>query len=104
MSSFSWLHLSDLHIGMGGQPMLWPMLKRAFYSDLQKMAPKTGPWDVVPFTGDLPRKAAQRNSTNSLLRSTSSRSYSRSWVAHLSVPIQRAVTAALRFLYRIFVE
>lgn len=52
-SSFSWLHLSDLHMGLAGQKTLWPMLKQRLYEDLELMHSQSGPWDLVLFTGDL---------------------------------------------------
>lgn len=52
-SSFSWLHLTDFHFGIQGQNHLWPNLRQPFFDDLAKLHGKTGPWDVVFFTGDL---------------------------------------------------
>lgn len=54
--SFSWLHLSDLHVGQTGQDWLWPTLKTAFYADISKLFDLAGPWDVVIFSGDLTQK------------------------------------------------
>jgi len=52
-NAFSWLHLSDLHAGMHAHGWLWPTLKSAFYDDLRRVHARTGPWDVVIFSGDL---------------------------------------------------
>lgn len=54
MTSFSWLHLTDLHLGMPEQPSLFPALKDRFFEDLKPLHEKCGdPWDLVLFTGDL---------------------------------------------------
>ncbi len=55
MVSFSWLHLSDLHVGMKDQKSFWPVLKGIFFEDLKILHDKCGPWDIVIFTGDLTR-------------------------------------------------
>lgn len=53
MKQISWLHLSDLHVGMNDQHWMWPSLKRAFYEDLKRIYELAGPWDLVIFSGDL---------------------------------------------------
>ncbi|MBI3273169.1 MAG: SUMF1/EgtB/PvdO family nonheme iron enzyme [Planctomycetes bacterium] len=53
MPKLTWLHLSDLHQGMDGYGRLWPRVEQLFLDDLTALHPKTGPWDVVFFTGDL---------------------------------------------------
>ena len=53
MKSFNWLHLTDLHFGLRGQASLWPNVREVFWSDLEKLHDKSGPWDAVLFTGDL---------------------------------------------------
>jgi len=53
MFSINWLHLTDLHLGMKDQDWLWPNCKQEFFEDLEKQHKKTGPWDLVLFTGDL---------------------------------------------------
>ncbi len=53
MSSFRWLHLTDLHFGMAGQSSLWPNFEEIFLNDLKFLYEDVGPWDVVIFTGDL---------------------------------------------------
>jgi hypothetical protein len=58
MSKFSWLHLTDLHYGMGEQKHLWPNIKDKFFEDLKKLHERSGPWDVVFFTGDLVQSGA----------------------------------------------
>src|SRR4029077_1505839 len=55
-ASFGWLHLTDLHFGMSGQKWLWPNMREEFFSDLEKLHPKSGPWDLVLFTGDFVQK------------------------------------------------
>jgi predicted MPP superfamily phosphohydrolase len=50
---FTWLHLTDLHVGMTNQDWLWPTLKNAIFDDLEKVHALAGPWDLVIFSGDL---------------------------------------------------
>lgn len=49
----SWLHLTDLHVGMGSQKWLWPSVKHAVIADIEKLASKTKGIDLVIFSGDL---------------------------------------------------
>lgn len=58
MPKFSWLHLTDLHLGMHGQDHLWPNIREAFFDDLGKLHEKCGPWDVVFFTGDFVQRGS----------------------------------------------
>ena len=53
MVSFSWLHLTDLHLGMKEQVRFFPVIKDRFFEDLSRLREKCGPWDLVLFTGDL---------------------------------------------------
>lgn len=53
MKSFNWLHLTDLHFGLGGQVSLWPNVREEFFNDLEKLHKMSGPWDAVLFSGDL---------------------------------------------------
>ena len=53
MSSFRWLHLTDLHCGQVGQRHLWPEIRFQFFEDLEKLVVLCGPWDAVLFSGDL---------------------------------------------------
>lgn len=57
--SLGWLHLSDLHQGIEAQRWLWPNLRDKLFEDLEKTYKKSGPWDVVFFTGDLTQKGRQ---------------------------------------------
>lgn len=52
-TTFSWIHLTDFHYGLDGQDTLWPNLRKPFFDDLAEMHKRTGPWQVVFFTGDL---------------------------------------------------
>lgn len=52
------LHLSDIHVGMESQRWLWPAFKKAFLDDIRTLHRKSGPWDVVIFSGDLTQKAS----------------------------------------------
>ncbi|MEE4358318.1 MAG: metallophosphoesterase, partial [Desulfococcaceae bacterium] len=55
---FTWLHLTDLHAGMKNQGWLWPDIKEKFFEDLKKLTDKSGPVDLVLFTGDLTQKGS----------------------------------------------
>jgi len=59
MTSFNWLHLTDLHLGMNGQTHLWPNIRDVFFKDLSKLHDSCGPWDAVLFTGDLVQKGSE---------------------------------------------
>ena len=60
MTSFRWLHLSDLHRGMKGQSTLWANIEHEFFLDLTRLHAETGPWDAIFFTGDLVQRG-QKN-------------------------------------------
>ncbi|MCP4545099.1 MAG: hypothetical protein GY835_01380 [bacterium] len=55
MTTFRWLHLSDLHRtrDQTGSAILWPRLRQKFLEDLEVVSKLSGPWDAVFFTGDL---------------------------------------------------
>ncbi len=53
MTSFTWLHLTDLHQGMKQQHWLLPDVREIFFADLERLHDKCGPWDLVLFSGDL---------------------------------------------------
>ncbi|HJP92721.1 MAG TPA: caspase family protein [Pyrinomonadaceae bacterium] len=53
MTSFGWLHLTDLHLGMDQQSGWLPAVEDKFFEDLSRLYEKTQPWDLVIFTGDL---------------------------------------------------
>jgi len=53
MTTFRWLHLTDLHFGMSGQASLWPNMEEIFLKDLAILHEQVGPWDMVLSTGDL---------------------------------------------------
>ena len=57
--SFGWLHLTDLHQGMGGASWLWPNVKAQLFADLERLHAVSGPWDLVFFTGDLTQRGTQ---------------------------------------------
>ncbi len=52
-TTFSWLHLTDLHFGLTGQASRWPNVRKSFFDDLADLYTRCGPWDAVFFTGDL---------------------------------------------------
>src|SRR4051812_3026899 len=57
--SFTWLHMSDLHVGMAAQDWMWPTVKNALLQDLEALLPKIGPVNAVIFSGDLTQRAAK---------------------------------------------
>jgi hypothetical protein len=57
-SRFSWLHLSDLHVGVHGQKWLWPNLKDKIYEDIEHLIERNGCVDLVIFSGDLTQRGA----------------------------------------------
>ncbi|MCP4111474.1 MAG: TIR domain-containing protein [Desulfobacteraceae bacterium] len=61
---FSWLHFTDLHRGMAQQKWLWPGVKHILFEDLKHTHDKTGPWDIVLFTGDLTQKGSAEEFQN----------------------------------------
>ncbi|WP_437308658.1 metallophosphoesterase family protein [Sorangium sp. So ce388] len=57
-ASLGWLHLTDLHQGMGGTSWLWPNVMGALFDDLARLHDLCGPWDLVLFTGDLTQRGS----------------------------------------------
>jgi hypothetical protein len=53
MTTFNWLHLTDLHLGTGGYEDYWPNVEESFFEDLDFLMDKVGSLDLVLFTGDL---------------------------------------------------
>nr|VFK24591.1 MAG: Calcineurin-like phosphoesterase [Candidatus Kentron sp. LFY] len=53
MTTFSWLHLTDLHYGTPKDDWMWPETKSRFYCDIDDLREECGPWDLILFTGDL---------------------------------------------------
>ncbi|HTN91588.1 MAG TPA: metallophosphoesterase, partial [Sorangium sp.] len=58
-ASLGWLHLTDLHQGMGGTSWLWPNVMGALFDDLARLHDLCGPWDLVLFTGDLTQRGSR---------------------------------------------
>jgi predicted MPP superfamily phosphohydrolase len=58
MTSFGWLHLTDLHLGMAQQPAFLPNVRARLFDDLKRIYEKSNPWDLVIFTGDLTFKGS----------------------------------------------
>lgn len=58
-TTISWLHLTDLHLGLDGSSWLWPKVKRDFYKDMQRMSEQAGVPDVIFFTGDLTQSGSK---------------------------------------------
>ena len=59
MPGFGWLHLTDLHVaGAGGFRTLWPNVEEQLLDDLAKLHARSGPWDLVLFSGDLTQRGS----------------------------------------------
>ncbi|WP_416425194.1 metallophosphoesterase [Pseudomonas sp. App30] len=56
--TFTWLHLSDLHVGQKNQSWLWPNFKSIFIEDLEALLQETGNIDAVIFSGDLTQRGS----------------------------------------------
>ena len=52
----TWLHLTDLHVGMGPDAHLWPNARQRVHSDISDLSQKIGGIDLVFFTGDISQK------------------------------------------------
>lgn len=52
------LHLSDLHFGLNQQEWMWPTFRTQFFDDLRNLHGRTGPWDLVVFSGDLTQRGS----------------------------------------------
>lgn len=50
---FTWLHLTDLHVGLSDGDWLWPGVEEEMLHDLGRLHARIGPIDAVFFTGDL---------------------------------------------------
>jgi small GTP-binding protein len=60
LARFSWLHLSDLQLGLSGSRLLRPEYREAFEKDLRKVHERSGPWDVVVLSGNLTQTGSSR--------------------------------------------
>jgi hypothetical protein len=49
INDFSWLHITDLHVGMQNHSWLWPELKHLFFDDLERQAERVAKLKVVIF-------------------------------------------------------
>lgn len=56
---FTWLHISDLHVGMSDEEYLFPSVRKRFFEDLEYLLNQTGPVDLVLFTGDLAYRGSE---------------------------------------------
>ena len=59
MAVFRWLHFSDFHQGQPEQGWLWPTVRDRLLDDLAKLHRRTGPWDLILFTGDLANRGTK---------------------------------------------
>lgn len=57
-NSFGWLHLTDLHCGLGPDQWLWPNVREELFDDLAGLHERSGPWSLVLFTGDLTQRGS----------------------------------------------
>jgi hypothetical protein len=64
MSTFGWLHLTDLHLGLKGQHWLLKGVQAHFFDDLKYLHDKCGPWDLVLFSGDLTQSGNKKQFAN----------------------------------------
>lgn len=53
MKSISFLHFSDLHLGLNSQNTLLSKFRNDLFQDIRKVHSYTGGWDIVFFTGDF---------------------------------------------------
>jgi tetratricopeptide (TPR) repeat protein len=60
---FSWLHFTDLHVGMSESSDRWPAMRRALFDDLAKVHRHVRQVDVVFFTGDLTNRGTEAEFT-----------------------------------------
>ncbi|WP_224369058.1 protein kinase domain-containing protein [Hyalangium versicolor] len=58
-ASLGCLHLTDLHQGLKDQSWRWPSVRQLLYDDLEALHGKSGPWDLVFFTGDLTQRGSE---------------------------------------------
>jgi hypothetical protein len=57
---FTWLHLTDLHLGMSLSKAEWPGAEYAVLQDMKRCVPLVGgAVDAIIFTGDLTQRAAE---------------------------------------------
>ncbi|HYG28711.1 MAG TPA: metallophosphoesterase [Allosphingosinicella sp.] len=54
---FSWIHLSDIHVGLTPHGWLWPALKTALFDDIARLFEKQGGWDAIIFSGDFTQQS-----------------------------------------------
>jgi 3',5'-cyclic AMP phosphodiesterase CpdA len=47
------LHLTDLHAGQPGHSDVYPHMLEGLLNDLEATHRRSGPWDLVVFSGDL---------------------------------------------------
>ena len=60
MLTLTWLHLTDLHVGMKEHSWLLPGVEDRLFDDLKQFHQRTGPWDLGR---RLPRRAEWARST-----------------------------------------
>jgi 3',5'-cyclic AMP phosphodiesterase CpdA len=56
IGKFTWLHFSDLHVGMSGQSDIWPRFQTVLADDFDRLADRIGKIDLVVFSGDLAQR------------------------------------------------
>ncbi len=60
MDRIRWLHLTDFHQGMKSQNWLWPQIRQRFFEDLTQQHARSGPWDLILFSGDMTQKGTKQ--------------------------------------------
>lgn len=75
MVTFNWLHLSDLHVGLGAQAWMLDRVRQEFFRDLGTLHDAAGPFDAIFFTGDLVQSGSpdQFDRLNDFLRDLAGR-------------------------------
>lgn len=61
MSAITWLHLSDFHYETKLLRDFWGNIENILFDDLKFVCSKTGPPDLIFFTGDLVQKGSKKN-------------------------------------------
>lgn len=60
LGKISWLHLTDLHLGLQGAKPTWPVVRDIFYRDLEWIHTAAGPFELILFSGDLVQSGTEQ--------------------------------------------
>ena len=58
-ASLRFIHLTDIHVGITGENWLYPNIEEKFFEDLRSQHRRSGPYDLLIFTGDLTQKGSK---------------------------------------------